>query len=145
MLNETDKRCALVFAYAISIFTCLFRFTVAGDTLSENVKPPPGLTLLTVNVVVAVFVFPAASVAVIVIVCVPVPTTVPASGLCVTVTGPQLSLAVVPATTLGIVARPLLSAFTLVGAGADSVGAVLSMTVTVCVAGVEFPAPSVAV
>jgi hypothetical protein len=59
---------------------------------------------ITVNVVVAVLVLPALSVAVSVIVCAPTPTTVPASGLCVTVTGPQLSLAVVPATTLGIVA-----------------------------------------
>jgi hypothetical protein len=54
--------------------------------------------------VVNVLGLPAPSVAVIVIVYVPTPTTVPASGVCVTVTGPQLSLAVVPATKLGIVA-----------------------------------------
>jgi hypothetical protein len=70
---------------------------------------------LTVNVVVVVAVLPAASVAVMVIVWVPIPTTVPASGLCVTVTGPQLSLAVVPTTTSGIVACPAPSALVLVG------------------------------
>src|SRR5690349_25166769 len=60
-------------------------------------------------------------------------------------TGPQLSLAIVPARTLGIAACPLSPAFTLVGAGAVIVGAVLSTTVTVCVACVELPAASVAV
>src|SRR4029078_9597804 len=100
---------------------------------------------LIVYVVVAVRGLPAASVAVIVIVYVPVPTTVPASGLCVTVTGPQLSLAIVAATTLGITPCRLPSAFTLDGGGAVSVGAVLSMTVTVCVASAELPASSVAV
>ena len=78
----------------------MLRFTVVGETLSENVSGAP----LTVNVVVAVLVLPAASVAVIVMMCMPTPTTVPASGLCVTVTGPQLSVAIVPATTFGIVA-----------------------------------------
>jgi hypothetical protein len=59
---------------------------------------------ITVNVVVAVLVFPALSVAVSVIVYTPMPTTVPASGLCVTVTDPELSLAIAPATTFGIAA-----------------------------------------
>ena len=59
---------------------------------------------LIVNAVVAVLTFPTESVAVIVIVCTPTPTSVPASGLCVSVTGPQLSLAVAVATTLGIAA-----------------------------------------
>jgi hypothetical protein len=83
-----------------STLVVLLRLTKFGDALSEKTNRPS----ITVKVVVAVLVFPAASVAVIVIRFVPTPTTVPASGLCVTVTGPQLSLAVVPATTLGIVA-----------------------------------------
>src|SRR5215813_3910148 len=100
---------------------------------------------MTVNVVVAVLVFPAASVAVSVIVCVPTPTTVPAAGLCMTLTGPQLSLAMAADATLGISACPLLSACTVVGAGAVNIGAVLSITVTVCVADALFPDASVAV
>jgi hypothetical protein len=76
----------------------VFTVTFAGALIVGAV------TSLTVNVTVVVAELPALSVAVSVIVCVPTPTTVPASGLWVTVTGPQLSLAVVPATTLGIVA-----------------------------------------
>src|SRR5689334_23082639 len=108
------------------IFAGLPRPTVAIDALTEKVNPP----LLTANVVVAVLVLPAESVAVNVIVCVPTPTTVPANGLCVTVTAPQLSLNVAPATTFGIAAVPL-SVATVVPAGAVNEGAVLSNTVTV--------------
>jgi len=113
------------------------RLTVDGETVSEMFSP-----LVTVKVVVAVFVFPAPSVAVRVIVYVPGPTLVPAAGFCVTVTGPQLSLAAAPATTLGIVDW---NAWTLVGAGAIKLGAVLSKTTTVCCADVLLPAASVAV
>src|SRR4029078_5772792 len=98
---------------------------------------------LIVYVVVAVRGLPAASIAVIVIVCVPTPTSVPASGLCVTVTGPQLSLAVLLSTTFESAAGPLTPAFTLVGAGAVATGGLLSITVTVCVAWVALPASSV--
>src|SRR3982751_904389 len=67
----------------------VFTVTFAGALIVGAV------TSFTINVVVAVLVLPTASVAVIVIVCGPIPTTVPASGLCVMVTGPQLSLEVV--------------------------------------------------
>ena len=56
---------------------------------------------LTVNVVVHVLVFPELSVAVRVIVCGPSPTIVPAAGLWVTVTEPQLSDVVAPDLTSG--------------------------------------------
>ena len=64
---------------------------------------------MTVKDVVQLALFPAASVAVTVIVCVPRPTDVPASGFCLTVTGPgQASLAV--AATAGMGAWQLASA-----------------------------------
>jgi len=53
-----------------------------------------GVVSFTVKVVVQVLLLPAPSVAVTVIVCAPRPTGVPAAGLCVTVTAPQLSEAV---------------------------------------------------
>src|SRR5215217_1830293 len=125
--NETFSRWLVLFVYTISSFASLPALTVAGETLSEKLKRPS----ITVNVVVAVLVLPEESVAVMVIVCVPIPTTVPASGLCVSISGPQLSLAIVATSTLGITAWPLRFAVTLAGGGAVIVGAVLSMTVTV--------------
>src|SRR5256714_895834 len=76
----------------------VFTVTFAGALIVGAV------TSFTVKLVVAVLVLPTASVVVIVIICGPIPTTVPASGLCVMVTGPQWSLAVVLATTSGTVA-----------------------------------------
>src|ERR1051326_9150323 len=81
-------------------------------TAPQEIAPAPVFTVtfagalsvgavvsLTVNVTVVLRLFPAESVAVIVIVCGPTPTIVPATGLSVNVTGPQLSLAVVLAKT----------------------------------------------
>jgi hypothetical protein len=71
---------------------------------------------------------------------------VPAAGLCVSITAPpQLSDAVLPGITFGIGARQLASAEALDGAGAVTVGGVLSTTVMVCVALAVLPEPSVAV
>jgi hypothetical protein len=61
-----------------------------------------GVVSLTVNVVEQLLLFPAPSVAVTVIVCGPRPTNVPAAGLWVTVTDPQLSELVTFGTTFGI-------------------------------------------
>jgi hypothetical protein len=100
---------------------------------------------LTVNVVVHVLVFPDPSVAVRVIVFDPWPTIVPAAGLCVTVTGPQLSEVVAPDLTSGIGAWQLASADALVGAGQVIAGASLSFTVTVWLHDELLPELSVAV
>jgi len=68
----------------------------------------PGATIVgavvsvTVNVVAAFLLLPDESVAVTVIVCEPNPTRVPAAGLWVMLTAPQLSVAALPATTFGI-------------------------------------------
>ena len=125
MIKPTDKRSEVMFVNAASSFAILPCLIGVGDALNENVSR----LSITVNVVVAVLVLPAASVAVIVIVCIPTPTTVPASGLCVIVTGPALSVAVVSATTSGIVACPLALEATVVGAGAVIKGATVSLTV----------------
>src|SRR6185369_6941251 len=127
--KETDNLSPVVLLKVASSFASLPRCAVPGD-LNATARPP----VLTVKFVVAVLLFPAASVAVIVIVYVPIPTIVPASGLWLSVTGPQLSLAMVPARTFGIAAWPLNPALALVGAGAVRDGAVVSTTVTVWVA-----------
>lgn len=104
-----------------------------------------GVVSLTVRIVVAVLLLPAASVAVTVIVCAPSPTSVPAAGLCVSLTEPQLSEAVVLETTSGIATWQALSVVAEVGAGALTFGGVWSMTVIVCVALAVLPPASVAV
>jgi len=102
----------------------------------------------TVNVVEAVVLLPTASVATMVMVCVPSVTIVPAVGLCVIVIPApelQLSVTVVPETTFGMPDWQLPLAEATVAAGAVTTGAVLSITVIVCVALELFPATSVAV
>jgi hypothetical protein len=103
---------------------------------------------LTVNVVEAVLLLPTASVATMVMVCVPRVTIVPAAGLCVMVSPAselQLSVTDVPETTFGMPDWQLPLAEATVAAGAVITGAVLSITVMVCVALELFPAASVAV
>src|SRR5437016_5345144 len=103
---------------------------------------------VTVKVVVQVALLPAASVAVTVIVFVPGPTSVPASGLWLTVTalvGLQLSLTLTPPSTFGTAAWQFASAKALGVAEQITVGAVLSVTTKLVVQVALLPAASVAV
>jgi hypothetical protein len=118
---------------AASLTTVEQLLTEPDDTVMPAGTESAGAVVsFTVTVVVAVLVLPAASVAVIVTVCGPVPTSVPAAGLCVSVTLPeQLSLAVAVAVTFGIAAWQFASAEIVIGDGAVTEGGVLSLTVTV--------------
>src|ERR671923_259606 len=103
---------------------------------------------VTMKSVVQVALLPAASVAVTVIVFVPRPTSVPATGLCVSVIALlalQLSLIVTPPNTLGTVPWQLASAKALGVAEQITVGAVLSVTTKSVVQVALLPASSVAV
>jgi hypothetical protein len=83
---------------AVKSGTAAWQFASAETvTLGAQVVMDGLVVSTTVKVAEQVAVFPAPSVAVIVTLCGPRPTSVPASGLCVIVTGPQLSVAVVPA------------------------------------------------
>ena len=91
------------------------------------------------------FVFPAASTAVMVMMVSPRPASVPAAGVCQTVTlVEQLSLATTSPSKSGINAAQLVSAAMVTGAGQVSVGGVLSATVILTVALTVLLAVSVA-
>src|SRR5207249_5436715 len=103
--------------------------------VAEQITVGAVLSVIT-KLVVQVALLPAASVAVTVIVFVPRPTNVPASGLwlkVIALVGVQLSLTVTPPRTSGTVAWQFASAKALGVAEQITVGAVLSMTVTVAV------------
>jgi hypothetical protein len=96
----------------------------------------------TVTICVAVAIFPALSVAVQVTVVFPIGKA--AGALFVTTTAEQLSLATGNPKLTPVAVHPAL-AFTIFGAGAVITGFELSTTVTVCVAVLIFPLPSVTV
>src|SRR4051812_17788753 len=92
---------------------------------------------ITVKVTIFVVRFAALSFAVTMMECGPAPTNVPATGLCVMVANPQLSVAELPATTSGIAAWQLALAGAVESAGTESEGGTLSTTVIICVAVAE--------
>src|SRR5438094_8507220 len=115
--------------------------TAAWQLPSAEALPPAGTEViegavvsLTVKEVGRAPCREARSVAVTVIVVTPRPTSVPATGLCVMVTGLELSLATVPGATSGTDALQLPSAEALPPAGTEVIeGAVVSLTVKVVV------------
>src|SRR3989442_92610 len=84
--------------------TAAWQFASAEAEVGAGQLTVGGVVSFTVNVVVHVLLLPDPSVAVTVIVCEPDPTIVPAAGLCVNVTAPQLSEAVAPEVTSGTAA-----------------------------------------
>ena len=150
--NTSPELCVLVKVTAVqlSLAAGAVQVTAASHVpaslptvMLEGIAAITGSVLsTTVIVCVAVAVFPAASVAVHV-------TTVAPNGKAespsfVTVTVVQLSLAI-GFPRFEITASQLLSAFTVISAGATIVGFVLSSTVTFCVALAVLPALSVTV